>query len=131
MNWRLYPYEHNHLSNENHPNFANFPYPSQFNGQSPYPKPNISPFQPPQSSSPFAYFQKPRQPSNWPYVQSTQGNYQQSPTQNRPTILTQFQDENGQMDIHKTLATVGQFANTVQQVTPMVKQISDLIKSFR
>lgn len=129
MNRRPYPYEHYDLPNANHPNFADYNNPPQLNVQPPYP--NISSFQPPHGQSPFAYFQKPRQPPNWPYAQPPQENFQQPPMPNRPNVFAQFQDENGQMDIHKTLATVGQFANTVQQVTPMVKQISDLIKSFR
>lgn len=43
-------------------------------------------------------------------------------------FLSQFQAASGQIDVNKMLATVGQLANTVQQVTPMLKQLSNLIK---
>lgn len=52
-----------------------------------------------------------------------------NPTEQR--IIQQFLDDNGQVDIQKMLKTIGQFADTVQQVSPVVKQINDLIKSFR
>ena|SRR5690625_873405 len=46
-------------------------------------------------------------------------------------VLQQFLDENGQMDINKMLKTVGQVADTVQQVTPMIREINEVIKNFR
>lgn len=46
-------------------------------------------------------------------------------------VMQQFLDENGQVDIQKMLRTVGQFADTVQQVSPVIKQLNDLIRSFR
>lgn len=46
-------------------------------------------------------------------------------------MLQQFLTEDGQVDIQKMLQTIGQFADTVQQVSPVIKQINDLIKSFR
>jgi len=46
-------------------------------------------------------------------------------------VMQQFLDENGQVDIQKMLQTVGQFADTVQQVSPVIKQLNDLVRSFR
>ena len=46
-------------------------------------------------------------------------------------MLQQFLNEDGQVDIQKMLQTIGQFADTVQQVSPVVKQINDIIRSFR
>lgn len=46
-------------------------------------------------------------------------------------IMQQFLDENGQVDIQKMLQTVGQLADTVQQVSPVIKQLNDLIRAFR
>lgn len=54
----------------------------------------------------------------------------QDPSINNP-VLQQFVDENGQMDINKMLKTVGQLADTVQQVTPVIRQLNDVIKNFR
>lgn len=46
-------------------------------------------------------------------------------------IMQQFLTEDGHVDIQKMLKTIGQFADTVQQVSPVIKQINDLIRSFR
>lgn len=43
-------------------------------------------------------------------------------------LIAHFQDENGQLDIDKMLSTVGQVANTYQQVYPIFKQIGGLLK---
>ena len=50
----------------------------------------------------------------------------------RPHMFTNpFQNENGQLDVNKTLATVGQFATTIQQISPIIKQFNNLIKALR
>lgn len=46
-------------------------------------------------------------------------------------VIQQFMNEDGQVDIQKMLQTVGQFADTVQQVSPVIKQLNELIRSFR
>lgn len=46
-------------------------------------------------------------------------------------MMQQFLTEDGQVDIQKMLQTIGQFADTVQQVSPVIKQINDLVRSFR
>lgn len=52
-------------------------------------------------------------------------------TNNTNSVMQQFLDENGNVDIQKMLQTVGQLADTVQQVTPVIRQLNDLIRSFR
>ncbi|MGJ9459416.1 YppG family protein [Oceanobacillus sp. CF4.6] len=42
-----------------------------------------------------------------------------------------FYNGNGQIDFDKVLSTVGQLANTYHQVSPIVKQFSTLVKTFR
>lgn len=54
---------------------------------------------------------------------------EQSPEVQR--MLQQFLNDDGQVDVQKMLQTIGQFADTVQQVSPVLRQINDLIKSFR
>ncbi len=50
------------------------------------------------------------------------------PPRRRPSIIrSAFFDENGQFDVGKTLETVDQLMKTVHQVTPLVKQVSNLI----
>lgn len=94
--------------------------------------PNISSHQMNSNQTPFEYFTKPMQPMNWPNNQQNPNAFStpESFTQ-QPGILAQFQNENGQVDLNKMISTVGQLANTVQQVTPVVKQINDLFKTFR
>lgn len=46
-------------------------------------------------------------------------------------VMQQFMNDSGQVDIQKMLQTVGQFADTVQQVSPVIKQLNDLVRSFR
>lgn len=126
---RPYPYEQ---ANFDDPNQLGHHYYHQSN-QQPFHN-NLSPYQYTSGQTPFEYFEKPRQPTHWPNeMQQYQYPEYNQPIQpfNQSNILAQFKDQNGQVDINKTLSTVGQFANTVQQVTPVIKQISDLLKSFR
>lgn len=97
------------------------------------------PVQPMQAQQPMQAIQ-PVQPMNemqgqqMQQVQALYGGFEQMnmPISNRPPSLwTQFQNESGQIDVNKMLSTVGQLANTVQQVTPVVKQLGDFIKGFR
>lgn len=61
-----------------------------------------------------------------------QGSMHQIPNQPiSANIMQQFQDDEGQIDINKMLSTVGQLANTVQQVSPVIKQVGSLVNSFR
>src|SRR5690625_809151 len=94
--------------------------------------------------SPFEYYAKPPQPESWSYATPQQQNYYQSQQQDpylyqqqaqQPSttagILAQFQTAEGQMDVQKMLSTVGQLANTVQQVSPVIKEIGAMIRVFR
>ncbi|SHG32331.1 YppG family protein [Ornithinibacillus halophilus] len=104
-------------------------------------QPNFPYQQPPeqyfQQQSPFEQFQKPKQPADWFNSMAQNQAYQQYNHQQQPYsnysqgILSQFQDENGQMNLDKMLSTVGQMANTYHQVQPIVKQVSSLLKNFR
>jgi hypothetical protein len=90
--------------------------------------------------TPYEKFAKPKQP---PYTHNYSSNYgygfmqQQGvpnpgfPPQpwNQPNgIISYFQDENGQIDIDKMLSTFGQVADTVKQVSPLVKGLGSIMK---
>lgn len=64
-----------------------------------------------------------------PYTQNFSGDLTDNAAANR--VMQHFMDENGQIDIPKMLKTVGQFADTIQQVSPVIKQLNDLVRSFR
>ncbi|MUK89728.1 hypothetical protein GMD78_15265 [Ornithinibacillus sp. L9] len=109
--------------------YTNNPYPSNQQPYSPYYQQN----EPLQTQTPFEYFSKPKQPPNW-YQYTQQQNPNSFEQQYAPApkgILSQFQDENGQINLDKMLSTVGQMANTYHQVQPIIKQFGDLIKTFR
>lgn len=44
----------------------------------------------------------------------------------RPSIIDYFKDENGKLDFNKMSGTVGQVMSTVNQVSPIVKQMGAL-----
>lgn len=104
-----------------------------------------------QQETPFEYFTKPLQPTEWPmyseqenmnyypppyseqyqHLNQNQFQYQNQNQNSTPSFLTQFKDENGQMNFDKVISTVGQLANTFQQVTPVIQQVSAMVKTFR
>ncbi|KGX86574.1 hypothetical protein N784_04155 [Pontibacillus litoralis JSM 072002] len=45
-------------------------------------------------------------------------------------IMTYFMDKNGQLDLDKMLSTMGQVANTANQISPLVKGISTFMKGI-
>lgn len=100
----------------------------------PYPAPNMglqAPLNEHSNQTAFDYFQKPEQPMNWPNNTSFDpAQFQQSP-QMPPSIISQFQNENGQMDVDKVIGTVGQLAHTYHQVAPIFKQLGSVMKIFR
>lgn len=151
MNNRVYPY-HQRPSQPVYQEPVNYHYPgsNQTYSADHYPYEQVS------NQSPFEYYSKPSQPENWPYVMPQQSNdypyeqqdpyyfqqqqldpyyfqqQQQQQQQNQgPGILAQFQTQEGQMDVQKMLSTVGQLANTVQQVSPVIKEIGAMIRVFR
>lgn len=92
-----------------------------------------------QDLTPFEQYAKPEQPNNWyiPEASYEQMEYPQpttnhTSTSDQPsTFVNPFQTESGQLDVNKMLSTVGQLADTVQQVSPLFKQIGAMIKVFR
>lgn len=122
--------------------YRQHPYQNQYH---PYAQP---PFQPPfytaqqhyqiplsqQPQSPFEQFAKPKQPHDWysqTQNQQEQGNYQQSYGSYPAGLMSQFQDQNGQLNLDKLLSTVSQIANTYHQVSPIIKQFGTFMKTFR
>ncbi|SET79792.1 YppG-like protein [Oceanobacillus limi] len=111
-----------------HQRYANYQYPlsgQQFTNYNQQAEPYYS-------QTPFEHFAKPKQPTDW--YQNMQPNQSSNaqPQPNAPNgLLSQFQDENGQINIDKMLSTVGQMANTYHQVQPIIKQFGDLMKTFR
>ncbi|MGM8212465.1 YppG family protein [Virgibacillus sp. W0430] len=86
--------------------------------------------------TPFDYYAKPKQPAQWPEQFNPSAGYssyqKEQASINRPNGFTNpFQNESGQLDVNKVMATVSQFANTVQQISPVIKQFNDLMKSFK
>ncbi|WP_161493911.1 YppG family protein [Virgibacillus necropolis] len=87
---------------------------------------------PPYNPTPYQVYAKPKQPTNWHTF--SQPNQNQYATFNQPppsNVLNYFQNKKGEVDFDKMLSTVGQVANTFQQITPMVKQVGSIMKSFK
>ncbi|MEN2466940.1 YppG family protein [Ornithinibacillus sp. JPR2-1] len=83
-----------------------------------------------QYQSPFEQFAKPKQPQDWyANLDQSQGTNQQAQQQNATT--TPFQNQGGQVNLDKVLTTVSQIANTYHQVSPILKQFGDFMKTFR
>jgi hypothetical protein len=81
--------------------------------------------------SPYEYFQKPpiplggfNQHANW---KQGGGHFKKGAN----PLISSFQNANGQMDFDKIFSTVGQLVNTVNQVTPLVKQVGSIMKGFK
>lgn len=98
----------------------------------PHSPPNLPPFMN-QSNLPIEHFPESNMPFHQPY-----GNFippQPFGPPSRPpltaSMLQQFQDADGHIDFNKMLSTVGQLANTVQQVTPVIKQLGSFMNQFR
>ncbi|MGY0693668.1 YppG family protein [Virgibacillus sp. FSP13] len=81
--------------------------------------------------SPFDQFAKPKQPNNWHAVMESQTSNNPYPPPKSNGLFTYFQDKNGQVDLDKMFSTVGQFANTVQQISPVVKQVGSIMKNMK
>lgn len=95
---------------------------------SPFYQPQQSYYQQPQT--PFEAFAKPKQPQDWYSNNDSQGDYQQA-QQSPQGMNPQFQNQNGQLNLDKVLTTVSQIANTYHQVSPILKQFGDFMKTFR
>ncbi|GAA5417479.1 hypothetical protein Pryu01_02553 [Paraliobacillus ryukyuensis] len=113
--------------------FQSYPgFPFVPNQQNPYQAPTPFQQQMPeqqQFSTPYQYLSKPQHPMEWfPEQQnatsSGYGNQMKG-------FMSYFQDKDGQMDLDKMLNTVGQVANTYQQITPVIKGIGSFMKGFK
>lgn len=124
-----------YYSYQGQPNQAYFP-PSHYQYPYQYQQPNNPTMEsPPPVSTPYEYFAKPQQPYQWEDYYSVP--YQAGPPPNSwgqapPSgFANYFQDKNGQVDLDKMFSTVGQMANTVQQVSPIFKGIGSFIKGMK
>lgn len=138
MDRRVFP-NHSPFQQANYqdPVYYNHPVPNQSYSSDYYQNEQVH------QQSPFEYYSKPSQPESWPYPMFQQPNdyqlqqqgpyFQQQIQQSNPSsgFLAQFQTPEGQMDVQKMLSTVGQLANTVQQVSPVIKEIGAMIRVFR
>ncbi|WP_337017121.1 YppG family protein [Oceanobacillus massiliensis] len=84
--------------------------------------------------TPYELFAKPELPIQW--ANETMNNPAQATPESNTTAAgpgpaAYFQNGNGQLDFDKVISTVGQLASTYHQVSPIVKQFSSLIKTFR
>ncbi|MFA1822580.1 YppG family protein [Virgibacillus oceani] len=88
----------------------------------------------PVHQTPYEYFAKPIQPNWQGMMHQPQGNYTsqpQPPIKPVNSIMSNFQNQDGKVDIDKMLGTVGQMANTYHQVSPIFKQFGTFLKGFR
>lgn len=118
-------------------------YPPQGKPKSPFDqfaKPAQPQYWVPNGVGPNQFNGVPKGPSGFPGNPSMQGfnpfpGQQGQPGQPVPQgskgIMTYFQDKDGQLDLDKMFSTFGQMANTVQQVSPVVKGIGSFMKGFK
>ncbi|SDK30851.1 YppG family protein [Sediminibacillus albus] len=97
---------------------------NQYPPNSTYPQPPVYPA----AGTPYEQLMKPPHPAPWAphYPHGGPGGLQ--PVNG---FIHYFQDKNGQVDIDKMLTTVGQMANTVQQVAPLFKGVGSFIKGIK
>lgn len=86
---------------------------------------------PPYYQTPYEYYAKPKLPENWhTSIHPEQAYYPGAMIHQGNNFFSYFHDENGQVDLDKMFSTVGQLANTVQQITPVVKQVGSFMRYF-
>jgi len=77
--------------------------------------------------NPYSYFQKPPIPmQNTPFQTNSM-----KKTKNQNPLLGYFQTDKGEMDMDKVFHTVNQLASTYQQVSPLVKNVGNFIKTIQ
>lgn len=92
------------------------------------------PYTPISHITPYERYAKPPQPLNLmsqSQSQSQEAYGNPSSEQTQAGLLRAFTDANGQVDFGKTMTTINQLASTYHQVSPIVRQLSSLIKTFR
>ena len=87
------------------------------------------PYTPISHITPYERYAKPPQPLN--LMSQSQEAYGNPQEQTQAGLLRAFTDANGQVDFDKTMTTINQLASTYHQVSPIVRQLSTLIKTFR
>lgn len=90
-----------------------------------------TPYYPQTHVTPYEVYAKPAQPMDLLYPNEGASAYSGNQDQPNPSILGAFTDENGQVNLDKTMTTINQLASTYHQVTPIVKQISSILSAFR
>lgn len=98
------------------------------NNQQPY-QSSYSPHLSSPQLTPYELYAKPAQPMNWMHTETEQPVHNQSSSQQG--IAGVFTDQNGQVDFEKALSSIGQIASTYHQVSPIVQQLSSLLKILR
>ncbi|WP_407271768.1 YppG family protein [Radiobacillus sp. PE A8.2] len=100
--------------------------------QQPFYSEQASQAQPTQvGATPYDHFAKPQQPAQWNNYFQPNGQQSMGWNQKPNGIMNYFQDKEGQLDVDKMLGTVGQMANTVQQVSPLLKGLGSFMKGFK
>ncbi|MFC4388149.1 YppG family protein [Gracilibacillus marinus] len=104
--------------------YQNYPNQQTHYQQNPYVSPDY--MQQATTMTPFQYYQKPTLPLPYP-------TYQPSPNLGKQAnpFISYFQTKDGEMDFDKVFQTVNQLAATYQQVSPLVKNVTNLVKSFK
>ncbi|MFD2639763.1 YppG family protein [Piscibacillus salipiscarius] len=107
----------NTFNNPNFPNDYYYPpyyYPNQ-HIQNPYQQPFTNQSQP-------LYYEVPNQ-----YEEQFGANLQNTIS----PFVEYFQDDQGEVDIDKVIATTNQFMKTASQIAPMVKTLNDFVKGMK
>ncbi|MFG6116518.1 YppG family protein [Halobacillus sp. MO56] len=83
--------------------------------------------------NPFEYYTKPMFPQQQNHMQSGYGSqpFFYNNGVNPKNMIGYFQDQNGQIDMDKMMKTVGQVAQTANQLSPLMKGIGGFIKGMR
>lgn len=118
----------NHYNQPFHPFHPYQPYQTMQQSHQTPPTFSHVPQQQQQTMPPYQYFAKPAQPNEWyPEANSFTDSYNQQ----TKGFIHMFQDKDGQIDLDKMLNTVGQMANTYQQVSPIIKGIGSFMKGIK
>ncbi|MFG6121481.1 MULTISPECIES: YppG family protein [Thalassobacillus] len=86
----------------------------------------------PTPGNPFELYTKPMFPQqNNMYNSYGQQPFYANSGMNPKNMAGYFQDQNGQLDMDKMMKTVGQLAQTANQLSPIMKGIGGFIKGMR
>lgn len=82
-----------------------------------------------QPAGPYQFFQKPPQPFPAQLGGTSPPDFNQMMKGAVP-LLASFQNESGEIDFDKLFSTVGQMVSTVNQLTPLLKGFSSIMKGM-